>query len=180
MFFRGVHFWEDSVVEESADALVIERLADDRDLDEVAALEAASFTNPWTREMLAGELARTPFARVYVVRLAGCRVAAFCAGWIVVDELHVKTVAVAHEHRRRGLATALMRQILTEVADEGITRATLEVRKSNEAAQQLYARLGFTTAGVRRGYYTQPDEDALILWRTTDKHGTVMAAEEHG
>jgi ribosomal-protein-alanine N-acetyltransferase len=168
------------VVEESTDALVIERLADDRDLDDVAALEAASFTNPWTREMLAGELARNPFARVYVVRVAGCRVAAFCACWIVVDELHINTVAVAHEHRRRGLATALMRQILTEVADEGITRATLEVRRSNEAAQQLYARLGFSTAGIRRGYYTHPEEDALILWRGTEKHGTGLAADEHG
>jgi ribosomal-protein-alanine N-acetyltransferase len=161
------------VSEGSTDTLVIERLTDARDLDDVAALEAASFTNPWTREMLAGELARNPFARVYVLRCGDTRVAAFCACWIVVDELHINTIAVANEHRRRGFASALMRQILTEVADEGITRATLEVRRSNEAAQQLYARLGFTPAGVRRGYYTQPEEDALILSRDSgsDKRG---------
>jgi ribosomal-protein-alanine N-acetyltransferase len=143
----------------------VERLTGDADLDAVAALEAASFTNPWTRDMLAGELARNPFARVYVLRLPGVSVAAFCACWIVVDELHINTIAVAAEHRRRGLATALLRHILLEVAGEGIVRATLEVRRSNEAAQALYASLGFTLAGVRPHYYTQPVEDALILWR---------------
>jgi ribosomal-protein-alanine N-acetyltransferase len=133
----------------------------------VADLEAASFTNPWTREMLSGELARNPFARVYVLRFPGTRVAAFCACWLVVDELHVNTIAVAEEYRRQGLALALMRHILTEVAAEGVKRATLEVRRSNIAAQKLYERLGFVQAGVRPGYYTQPDEDALILWRDT-------------
>lgn len=128
-------------------------------------MEAACFTNPWTREMLAGELARNPFARVYVLRLPDTPVAAFCACWIVVDELHINTVAVAHEHRRKGLAMALMRHILDEVAREGIRRATLEVRRSNEAARQLYARLGFTVAAVRPAYYTQPVEDALLMWR---------------
>jgi [ribosomal protein S18]-alanine N-acetyltransferase len=145
--------------------LVIERLASEADLDAVASMEAACFTNPWTREMLAGELDRNPFARVYVLRLADTPVAAFCACWIVVDELHINTIAVGHEHRRRGLAMTLMRHILSEMAGEGIRRATLEVRRSNEAARQLYERLGFTVAAVRAGYYTQPVEDALIMWR---------------
>lgn len=144
---------------------IIERIGSERDLDEVAALEAACFTNPWTREMLAAELARNPFARVYVLRLPDTPVAAFCACWIVVDELHINTIAVAAGHRRKGLATTLMRHILREVEHEGIRRATLEVRRSNEAARELYATLGFRVAGVRPGYYTQPDEDALIMWR---------------
>ena len=152
------------------DELVIERALDDRDLDDVAALESACFTNPWTREMLAAELARNPFARVYVLRLPGVRLAAFCACWVVVDELHINTIAVAPGYRRRGLATALMRHILAEATGEGIVRATLEVRQSNEPAQRLYAHLGFTPAGLRRGYYTHPDEDALILWREAPKH----------
>lgn len=146
-------------------SFVIERMQTESDLDGVATLEAACFTNPWTREMLAGELARNQFARVYVLRLPDTPVAAFCACWLVVDELHINTIAVAPEHRRRGLASALMRHILDDVAEEGIRRATLEVRRSNEAAQQLYSALGFTVAAVRPGYYTQPDEDALIMWR---------------
>ena len=147
--------------------LVIERLTSEADLDAVASMEAACFTNPWTREMLAGELARNPFARVYVLRLPGSPVAAFCACWLVVDELHINTIAVGPDYRRQGLATALMRHILGEVAREGIRRATLEVRQSNEAARQLYEHLGFTVAAVRPGYYTQPVEDALIMWRET-------------
>jgi ribosomal-protein-alanine N-acetyltransferase len=118
------------------DAMIVERLTSDGDLDAVVALEAASFTNPWTREMLARELEPPTAARVYLLR------------------------------RRQGLGRALMEGVLADVAAEGVTRATLEVRRSNVAAQRLYARLGFEVAGQRRNYYTQPEEDALILWRT--------------
>jgi ribosomal-protein-alanine N-acetyltransferase len=145
----------------------IERVASDADLDAVAALEAGSFTNPWTRQMLADELARNEFARVYVLRLPGMPVAAFCACWIVADELHINTIAVAPDQRRRGLGTALMQHILREVSAEGVRRATLEVRQSNDAARKLYERLGFKLTGIRPRYYTQPEEDALILWRET-------------
>ena len=144
---------------------VIERLATEQDLDAVSALEAECFTNPWTRDMLSAELARNQFARVYILRLPDTPVAAFCACWIVVDELHINTIAVARQHRRQGLGKALMLHILDEMSGEGIQRATLEVRRSNDAARQLYSALGFRVAAVRPGYYTHPDEDALIMWR---------------
>jgi [ribosomal protein S18]-alanine N-acetyltransferase len=155
----------------SGNAFVVERASGDADVDAVAALEAASFTNPWTRQMLGDELARNEFARLYVLRLPGIPVAGFCACWIVVDELHINTIAVAAEHRGRGLGSALMRHIMQEVVDQGVTRATLEVRESNHAARHLYERLGFVPAGVRHGYYTEPPEDALILWRELEKQG---------
>ena len=145
--------------------IVIERLAGDEDLDGVAALESSSFTNPWTREMLAGELERSAVSRVYVLRLPGRRVAAFCACWIVHDELHINTIAVDGMLRRRGLAARLMEHVMREAARDGARRATLEVRRSNEPALALYQRLGFTVTAVRPRYYSQPDEDALILWR---------------
>jgi len=150
-------------------ALVIERASSDEDLDAVAALEAASFINPWTREMLARELSQNELARVYVVRMGEERVVAFCACWIIVDELHINTIAVRDDLRRRGLATALMHHVLGEAELQGASRATLEVRRSNEPAQRLYEALGFQLAGVRPGYYTQPDEDALILWRNCEE-----------
>ncbi len=149
--------------------LVIERVSSDEDLDAVASLEAASFINPWTREMLARELSQNELARVYVVRMPGERVAAFCACWVIVDELHINTIAVREDLRRRGLATALMHHVLGDAQHQGASRATLEVRRSNEAAQRLYEALGFRLAGVRPGYYTQPDEDALILWRNCEE-----------
>lgn len=142
----------------------IARVEGDAELDRVAALEAASFTNPWTREMLARELRHTDVTRVYVLKLAHDRIAAFCACWLVVDEVHINTLAVDESVRRQGLATALLRHVLADVAAAGATRATLEVRRSNAAALNLYDRLGFTIAAVRPKYYTLPEEDGLILW----------------
>lgn len=147
------------------DRIVIERLGGDEDLDAVAALESASFTNPWTREMLARELERGEVTRVYVLRFPGRRVAAFCACWVVHDELHINTVAVDGALRRRGLAARLMDYVMRDAAREGARRATLEVRRSNEAALALYERLGFEVTAVRPRYYSHPEEDALILWK---------------
>ncbi len=142
----------------------IARLTTDEDLDEVAALEAASFTNPWTREMLARELSHSDVARVYVLRGPDDRLLAFCACWVVFDELHINTLAVTEERRREGLATRLLSFVFAEAAAAGVRRATLEVRRSNEPALRLYERLGFSVKAVRAGYYSQPEEDGLVLW----------------
>jgi ribosomal-protein-alanine N-acetyltransferase len=142
----------------------ITRLSGDDDLDEVTALEAASFTNPWSRDMLARELRNSDVARVYVLRGPDGQLLAFCSCWFVFDELHINTLAVRIEERRRGLATRLLRFLFAEAAAAGLTRATLEVRRSNEAALRLYERLGFEVRGIRPNYYSQPVEDALILW----------------
>jgi ribosomal-protein-alanine N-acetyltransferase len=115
--------------------------------------------------MLANELGRSDVARVYVLRLPGQRVAAFCACWVIFDELHINTIAVAPDRRRQGLATHLMHHVMDDAARDGATRATLEVRRSNDAARRLYERLGFRLAALRPRYYEQPQEDALILWR---------------
>ena len=135
------------------------------DLDAVADLEAASFTNPWTREMLEREIQRSEVAHIFVARGAGRRVAAFCTCWIVYDELHINSVAVDPDLRGSGLATTLMSAVLTEAERRGAHRATLEVRQSNTPARRLYEKLGFSVVAVRSHYYTQPEEDALILWR---------------
>jgi ribosomal-protein-alanine N-acetyltransferase len=145
-------------------AFVIERLQSDADLEPILALEAASFTNPWPREMLARELAESPVSRLYVARTVEGVVAAFCLCWLVVDELHVNTIAVDPAFRRRGLATDMMRHVMAEAVRDGARRATLEVRRSNAAAIALYERLGFRACAVRPRYYSRPDEDALILW----------------
>jgi ribosomal-protein-alanine N-acetyltransferase len=143
----------------------IERLHGDDDLDAVAALEAESFTNPWTREMLARELRQSDVARVYVLRAPGQQVLAFCACWVLFDELHINTLAVAPAWRRQGLATTLVRHVLQDAEASGAGHATLEVRRSNTPALRLYERLGFVVEAVRPKYYCQPEEDALILWR---------------
>jgi ribosomal-protein-alanine N-acetyltransferase len=144
---------------------VIEPLAGPSDLDAVLEIEQASFVNPWTREMYLAELENQGVSYCYVARNAANDVIGFCSFWRVLDELHVNNIAVAPAHRGGGVGTALMRQVLREGARLGARRATLEVRRSNDAARRLYERLGFLVAGVRRAYYTSPVEDALVLWR---------------
>jgi ribosomal-protein-alanine N-acetyltransferase len=145
--------------------LTIEPLSSDADLDAVLAIEAESFTSPWTREMYVAELEHAGVSFCYLARDETRQTLGFCSFWRVLDELHVNNLAVAHAHRRRGIATALMTFVLNEGARLGAHRATLEVRRSNEAARRLYEQLGFVAAGVRRAYYTNPIEDALVLWR---------------
>jgi [ribosomal protein S18]-alanine N-acetyltransferase len=144
--------------------IVMER-ATGADLDAVAALEAQSFTNPWTRTVLERVLAESAVTRLYVLRTPVHHVAAFCLCWLIVDEVHINTVAVDPHLRRQGLATRLLDFVLSDAAADGAQRATLEVRQSNTAALALYRRLKFAVCATRPRYYTQPDEDALILWR---------------
>ncbi|HEY6510223.1 MAG TPA: ribosomal protein S18-alanine N-acetyltransferase [Vicinamibacterales bacterium] len=137
----------------------------ERDLDGVLEVEAESFTNPWTRDMYAWELQNPDVCHIYVVRTEACSVAGFCAFWLVVDEVHVNNVALRPLYRGRGMGTALMRRVLTEGRRLGAVRATLEVRASNENARRFYERMGFKVTATRPQYYTNPAEDALILWR---------------
>lgn len=144
--------------------LSIARLRETDDLADVVALEAASFTNPWSREVLERDLRNEDVVRLYTLRDRGGALLGFCGCWFVSDELHINTLAVAEPARRNGHATRLLRFVLAEAVATGLTRATLEVRRSNDAALRLYDRFGFSVEGIRPGYYTQPVEDALILW----------------
>lgn len=148
---------------------VIEKLQDERDLDGVLEVEDESFTNPWTRDMYAWELQNRSVCHIFVVRTPDVRVAGFCAFWLVFDEIHINNVALRPALRNRGLGTALMHRIMHEARQLGARRATLEVRASNVGARRLYERLGFTISGTRRNYYTNPVEDALILWAELEK-----------
>jgi ribosomal-protein-alanine N-acetyltransferase len=135
------------------------------EIDEVLSIEEASFTNPWTREMYLAELANTGVSFVYLARDAGGRPVGFCSFWRVLDELHINNLAVLPGRRRLGVGSRLVEHVLREAQKRGAGRATLEVRRSNEPAIRLYTRWGFVVSAVRHNYYSQPDEDALILWR---------------
>jgi [ribosomal protein S18]-alanine N-acetyltransferase len=143
----------------------VERLTDPADAAAVAALEAATFRRAPAPEPIARDIAQSDVARVYALRAPGGRVLGFCTCWLLFDELHIQNMAVDPGIRRRGAATALMRHVLAEAAAAGATRATLEVRAANHAARRLYETLGFQVAAVRRGYYANPPDDGLILWR---------------
>ena len=143
----------------------VERLSTPADLDGVLAIEQASFNNPTTREWYEAELKRPEVCYIYVLRTPDHPVAAFCAFWRVAEQIHINNLAVLPEVRGKGLASRLLAAVMAESAQMGVDSATLEVRRSNLAALRLYAKAGFTEAGVRRNYYTQPVEDALVLSR---------------
>jgi ribosomal-protein-alanine N-acetyltransferase len=110
------------------------------------------------------ELENTDVARLYVMRLSSGTVIAYCACWLIFDELHINSLAVEESWRRRGLAVRLLRAVIADTVAAGARSATLEVRRSNVAARGLYEGLGFRVEAVRRDYYQQPREDALLLW----------------
>ena len=143
----------------------IERTLSRRDLDEIVAIEEASFNNPWTREMYVRELQNPDVSFLYVLRMRERGIVAFCSFWLVLDEVHINNLSVHREFRGRGLGTALLQHVLQAGAGRGAERATLEVRRSNAPARRLYERLGFEVAATRPNYYASPPEDALILWK---------------
>ncbi|MCG0240037.1 MAG: ribosomal protein S18-alanine N-acetyltransferase [Firmicutes bacterium] len=134
------------------------------DVDGVVAVERLCFLTPWSRQAFVRELTENPHAR-YLVARAGGTVVGYAGMWLVLDEAHVTNVAVHPDWRRQGLGERLMRGLMDWARAEGATRMTLEVRVSNQPAQELYRKLGFQPSGIRRGYYTDTGEDALIMWK---------------
>jgi ribosomal-protein-alanine N-acetyltransferase len=143
----------------------VERLDPDRDLDAVAIVDDESFVKPWTRAMYVADLARADVSFIHVLRGPASGLVGVCSAWIVGDELHINNIAIRPAWRGRGLGRALVTAVLRNAAGRGVRRATLEVRRSNTVAQQLYHSLGFRHAGTRPNYYERPMEDALILWK---------------
>jgi [ribosomal protein S18]-alanine N-acetyltransferase len=141
----------------------VEPLASPDELDDVLAIEHASFINPWTREMYLAELCNRDVSFCYLARGASGQAVGFCSFWLVADELHINNLGVLPECRRQGVARALLTRVMADAIARGTVSATLEVRRSNTAAQELYTRLGFIVSRVRVGYYSQPVEDALVL-----------------
>ena len=144
---------------------VIRTLSSEEDIDDILRIESLSFTKGWTREMYLSELEHREVAFFYIARDAVGEAIGFCSCWRVLDEVHINNLAVLPELRRGGVASALLERVLADGVSNGAHRATLEVRRSNVAALALYGRLGFIVTAARKGYYTHPDEDALVLWR---------------
>ena len=145
--------------------MTIEPVTSAAQVDDVLAIEEASFTNPWTREMYLTELQNLGVSFCFLARHDDGRAVGFCSVWRVVDELHINNLAVLPAYRRMGIGRILLQHVLEHGAGLGARRATLEVRRSNEAARLLYEHFGFAVAGVRPSYYSKPVEDALVLWR---------------
>jgi ribosomal-protein-alanine N-acetyltransferase len=134
------------------------------DIEAILKIEQVSFSLPWTRSMFEQEL-NIPSSHFFVLWiLPGKEIIGYGGFWQVVDELHLVNMAVKPEHRQQGLGRKLLHFILCQGKALGLKRATLEVRVSNSAAQKLYEKVGFKNIAVRKGYYADNREDAVIMW----------------
>jgi [ribosomal protein S18]-alanine N-acetyltransferase len=136
-----------------------------RDLNAIEEIERTSYPTPWSRSMFAGELAKPSSICLGAVDGERDELVGYLIISRYVDAWHVMNIAIAPEYRRRGIARQLMERLFEVTARDARRGYTLEVRVSNEAAIQLYEELGFRARGVRRGYYTDNREDALIMWK---------------
>jgi len=148
-----------------------------KDLAEVAVIENVSFTAPWPTSAYTTELTTNRLARYIGARVLG-ELVGFGGIWLMVDEAHVTTMAVLPEHRRAGVATALLLELLQEARRGGARVATLDVRVSNVDAQRLYRAFGFIEVGRRVRYYDDNGEDALIMTTAELANRDQLAIEE--
>ena len=132
------------------------------DVPTVAAIEAATFPTPWSEDAFRKEITDNPVARYLVAEKDGA-VIGFAGAWIILDESHITNIAILAEHRGNGYGRALTAALMQYLSNLGAAYATLEVRKSNVTAQNLYKSLGYVSVGVRKRYYEDNGEDALLM-----------------
>jgi ribosomal-protein-alanine N-acetyltransferase len=145
-------------------AVAIEiRVLELADLSAIEAIEQQAYPTPWSRSMFASELAKP--TSICLGAFEGQDLVGYVINSRYVDAWHVMNVAVDPAHQRRGIATQLLERLFALTRDDERRGYTLEVRVSNEDAIALYEKLGFDQRGIRRGYYTDNREDALIMWR---------------
>lgn len=132
-------------------------------INEVLYISTLSFITPWTRDSIEKEL-ENKFAR-YVVAVKDNLVVGYGGVWLILDEGHITNIAVHPEYRGIGVGNAVLEALIEICKIERITSMTLEVRKSNTIAQNLYKKYGFIEEGIRKNYYTDTKEDGVIMWK---------------
>ena len=132
------------------------------DADAIAALERICFAVPWSRESILADLGNNPAAKYLLAEQDG-EVAGYVGMWHVLDEGQITNLAVRPEHRRQGVATLLLGALLAEARAEKVARVMLEVRERNTGAIALYESMGFRRNGLRKGYYPDDGDNAVLM-----------------
>lgn len=132
------------------------------DVPQVHAIEEKTFPTPWSYQSFVDEMTTNKCAR-YIVAEEDGRVIAYAGAWLVFDEGHITNIAVEQSARGRGVGTAVTRALMQYASNMGVSYMTLEVRRSNLAAQRMYRALGFIELGVRKRYYEDNGEDAYLM-----------------
>lgn len=141
-----------------------------RDVTSVSELEKRCFPKPWSEKMIYHDFAQNSRAHFYVAEMDG-DIVGYVGIWKVVDNVHITTIAVEPDHRREGIASALIERVINDYGADP-RNITLEVRPSNEAARGLYKNLGFSVTGRRKNYYSDNNEDAIIMDYSGRRSGT--------
>lgn len=145
------------------DSLKITRACEEH-IDDIMIVENLSFRIPWSRQSITDEFLHNDNA-VYYCAVADGKAVGYAGMWLVLDEGHITNIAVHPEFRRCGIGSALMDALLAEAEKPGLAALTLEVRESNDSARSLYRKFGFEDGGMRKAYYADNNEDAIIMWK---------------
>lgn len=133
------------------------------DLPRVLEIERESFITPWPRDAYTHELSENRLAS-YIVARAEDQVVGYAGMWVILDEAHITTIAVDSRFRGQHIGERLLIGLIDNALARGARWTTLEVRRSNQAAQALYKKYGFREIGLRKGYYSDNREDAIVMW----------------
>ncbi|MFC5558965.1 ribosomal protein S18-alanine N-acetyltransferase [Ureibacillus thermophilus] len=134
------------------------------DVEAVHAIEVESFPTPWSLDSFHYEMRVNPYANYIVAEDETGAIVGYCGMWIVIDSAQITNVAVTKKARGQGIGEGLMREAMRVAKEQKAEMMSLEVRVSNTVAQNLYRKLGFQEGGIRKGYYTDNHEDALVMW----------------
>ncbi|MFD2628649.1 ribosomal protein S18-alanine N-acetyltransferase [Oceanobacillus kapialis] len=133
------------------------------DVDQVMEVEKASFATPWTTDIFYQEIVDNQYAHYYVIEWNG-KIAGYAGTWVVLEDAQVTNIAIMPELRGKKLGEKLFQYMLYQVKLNGARRLSLEVRESNLPAQRLYRKFGLVPGGIRKNYYTDNQEDAIVMW----------------
>lgn len=134
------------------------------DVDGVLKIEEEAFSLPWTRDAFVQEMTTNLHAYYIVAEDHQRQIVGFCGMWMIIDESHITNVAVAEQVKGQGIGEGLMREAIRVAREHEVVLMSLEVRVSNTIAQNLYRKLDFQNGGIRKGYYTDNQENALVMW----------------
>ena len=144
---------------------LIIRQAKEKDIKPMAEMDILCFSTPWSEKSFEQEIKRNHLA-FYIVAETSCNIVGYAGLWFIADEGHITNVAVHPEFRRKRIGETLVSVLISHTEKHGILSHTLEVRASNDTAISLYKKFGFEPAGIRKNYYEDNGEDAIIMWRT--------------
>lgn len=134
------------------------------DVKAVHAIELATFPTPWTLDSFYYEMTENQYAHYLIAENEAGEIIGFCGVWLVIDAAQITNVAVVDSVRGQGIGEGLMREAMGVAKEANMDVISLEVRVTNTVAQNLYRKLGFQDGGIRKGYYTDNQEDALVMW----------------